>query len=177
MCCFRRLVLPKKNSKGESVELVLTSECADTTKRYQSSSDSCVKAWVTFISSSLPLLCKTIVHVIKILINRFFLETKVLSCWTNERRTSSYFPWFWQSNARLLSCLATSGWSFPRTFTLISRALLQSGSASLYFPLLPYNTARLFRVAATCSRHTQPIKYIVYSSKRNKPIRNQQVDQ
>ena len=25
--------------------------------------------------------------------------------------TSSYLPWFWQSRARLLSCLATSGWS------------------------------------------------------------------
>ena len=35
------------------------------------------------------------------------------------------------------------------TFSLISRALLQSGSASLYLPLLPYSTARLFKVAAT----------------------------
>lgn len=38
-----------------------------------------------------------------------------------------------------------------RTFSRISRALLHSGSASLYFPLLPYSTARLFRVAATCN--------------------------
>lgn len=35
------------------------------------------------------------------------------------------------------------------TFSLISSALLQRGSASLYLPLLPYNTARLLRVAAT----------------------------
>ena len=31
---------------------------------------------------------------------------------------------------------------------LISSARLQRGSASLYLPLLPYSTARLFRVAA-----------------------------
>ena len=35
------------------------------------------------------------------------------------------------------------------TFSLISSALLQSGSASLYLPLFPYRTARLLRVAAT----------------------------
>ena len=35
------------------------------------------------------------------------------------------------------------------TFSLISKALLQRGSASLYFPRLPYNTAKLFSVAAT----------------------------
>ena len=35
------------------------------------------------------------------------------------------------------------------TFSLISRALLHSGSASLYLPRLPYSTARLFKVAAT----------------------------
>lgn len=35
------------------------------------------------------------------------------------------------------------------TFSLISRALLHSGSASLYFPLFPYRTARLLSVAAT----------------------------
>ena len=32
---------------------------------------------------------------------------------------------------------------------LISSARLHKGSASLYFPLLPYSTAKLFRVAAT----------------------------
>ena len=32
--------------------------------------------------------------------------------------TSSYLPWFWQRRARLFSCLATSGWSEPRTFSL-----------------------------------------------------------
>lgn len=37
-----------------------------------------------------------------------------------------------------------------RTFSRISRARLHSGSASLYFPLLPYRTAKLFKVAATC---------------------------
>lgn len=36
-----------------------------------------------------------------------------------------------------------------RTFSRISRARLHSGSASLYLPLLPYSTARLFSVAAT----------------------------
>ena len=36
------------------------------------------------------------------------------------------------------------------TFSLISSALLQRGSASLYLPRFPYNTARLFNVAATC---------------------------
>ena len=61
----------------------------------------------------------------------------------------SKITWFWQRRARLLSCLATSGWSLPRTFSRISRARLQSGSASLYLPLLPYNTAKLFSVAAT----------------------------
>ena len=66
--CFCRVVLPKKNAKGESVELVLASVCADKTKKYQSSSDSCVKAWVSFISSSLSILCKTIVFVKNILI-------------------------------------------------------------------------------------------------------------
>ncbi len=35
------------------------------------------------------------------------------------------------------------------TFSLISSALLHRGSASLYFPLFPYRTARLLRVAAT----------------------------
>ncbi len=43
------------------------------------------------------------------------------------------------------------------TFSLISRALLHSGSASLYFPLFPYNTARLFRVAATY-KHKHKVK-------------------
>lgn len=38
---------------------------------------------------------------------------------------------------------------FHFTFSLISSALLQRGSASLYLPLLPYSTARLLRVAAT----------------------------
>ena len=36
-----------------------------------------------------------------------------------------------------------------KTTDLISSALLHKGSASLYFPLLPYSTAKLFRVAAT----------------------------
>ena len=36
-----------------------------------------------------------------------------------------------------------------KTTDLISSARLHKGSASLYFPLLPYSTARLFRVAAT----------------------------
>lgn len=35
------------------------------------------------------------------------------------------------------------------TFSLISSALLHRGSASLYFPLFPYRTARLLSVAAT----------------------------
>lgn len=35
------------------------------------------------------------------------------------------------------------------TFSLISNALLHRGSASLYFPLFPYRTAKLFSVAAT----------------------------
>lgn len=35
------------------------------------------------------------------------------------------------------------------TFSLISKARLHKGSASLYLPLLPYNTAKLFNVAAT----------------------------
>ncbi len=39
------------------------------------------------------------------------------------------------------------------TFSLISKALLHSGSASLYFPLFPYRTARLLRVAATWISH------------------------
>lgn len=38
------------------------------------------------------------------------------------------------------------------TLSLISRALLHKGSASLYFPLLPYKTAKLFKVAATYER-------------------------
>ena len=37
------------------------------------------------------------------------------------------------------------------TFSLISRARLHRGSASLYLPLLPYSTAKLFSVAATWS--------------------------
>ena len=36
-----------------------------------------------------------------------------------------------------------------KTTDLISSARLHKGSASLYFPLLPYSTAKLFRVAAT----------------------------
>lgn len=40
------------------------------------------------------------------------------------------------------------------TFSLISSALLHRGSASLYFPLFPYRTARLLRVAATWKGHT-----------------------
>jgi len=39
--------------------------------------------------------------------------------------------------------------TFPRTFSRISRARLHNGSASLYFPLFPYKTAKLFKVAAT----------------------------
>ena len=35
------------------------------------------------------------------------------------------------------------------TFSRISSARLQSGSASLYLPRFPYNTAKLFNVAAT----------------------------
>lgn len=35
------------------------------------------------------------------------------------------------------------------TFSRITSALLQSGSASLYLPRFPYNTAKLFKVAAT----------------------------
>lgn len=35
------------------------------------------------------------------------------------------------------------------TLSLISRALLHNGSASLYLPRLPYKTAKLFKVAAT----------------------------
>lgn len=35
------------------------------------------------------------------------------------------------------------------TFSRISKALLQSGSASLYLPRFPYNTAKLLSVAAT----------------------------
>lgn len=38
----------------------------------------------------------------------------------------------------------------PLTFSRISSARLHSGSASLYLPRLPYSTARLLRVAATC---------------------------
>ena len=49
---------------------VLTSACADKTKTYQSSSDSCEKAWVSFISLHLSSLCKTVFFVIKVLINR-----------------------------------------------------------------------------------------------------------
>ena len=29
--------------------------------------------------------------------------------------TSSYLPWFWHNKAKLFSCLATSGWSSPKT--------------------------------------------------------------
>ena len=36
-----------------------------------------------------------------------------------------------------------------QTFSRISKALLHNGSASLYFPRLPYKTAKLFNVAAT----------------------------
>ena len=53
--------------------------------------------------------------------------------------------WFWQSSARLLSCLATSGWSFPNAFSRISRARLHKGSASRYLPLLPYSTYHGYR--------------------------------
>lgn len=44
----------------------------------------------------------------------------------------------------------TSSKAFPfLTFSLISNALLHRGSASLYLPLFPYRTAKLFKVAAT----------------------------
>ena len=35
--------------------------------------------------------------------------------------TSSYLLWFWQSSAKLLSCLATSGWSLPNTYNISSK--------------------------------------------------------
>lgn len=45
--------------------------------------------------------------------------------------------WFWQSRAKLFNCLATSGCPLPSTASLISKALLHNGSASLYLPRFP----------------------------------------
>lgn len=41
------------------------------------------------------------------------------------------------------------------TFSLINKARLHNGSASLKRPRFPNNTARLFKVAATCINNYQ----------------------
>lgn len=53
------------------------------------------------------------------------------------------------------------------TFSLISSALLHRGSASLYFPLFPYRTARLLRVAATWQEYKH-----IYGSKHFSNLTN-----
>lgn len=63
----------------------------------------------------------------------------VLSLWSCGRSLGPYM------------CISILVYIWPQhlTFSLISNARLHRGSASLYFPLFPYRTAKLFRVAAT----------------------------
>ena len=66
---------------------------------------------IMLLCCDLCALCFSLVLQSMISSPKVVIQTYYVTC----IHTSSYFPWFWQSRARLFSCFATSGWSLPRT--------------------------------------------------------------